>query len=161
MDVAASAIATAAASLAAVVDVRSRRIPNWLTVGLVVGGVLLSVWRNGPAGVWMPLAGATLGLAILLPFYALRAIGAGDVKLLAGLGAVLGPQLLVSLAMYAALAGGVISVILLASSGRLWSVLREIFVEHRPPTRGGLTAPYGVAIASGMYLTLVLPSVFG
>jgi prepilin peptidase CpaA len=161
MDVAASAVATAAASVAAIVDVRSRRIPNWLTAGLVLSGMLLSVWRYGVAGIWIALAGAALGLAILLPFYAIRAIGAGDVKLLAGLGAVLGPQLLVSVAIYAALAGGLISVIMLAGSGRLLSVLREVFVEHRPPTRGGLTAPYGVAIASGMYLTLVLPSVVG
>src|SRR5216683_3351244 len=161
MDVVASALSTSAASLAAVVDLRSRRIPNWLTAALAVGGVLLNVWRDGVAGLWIALAGAALGLAVLLPFYAVRAIGAGDVKLLAGLGAVLGPTLLVSVAIYAALAGGLMSVILLAGSGRLLSVLHEVFVEHRPPTRGGATAPYGVAIASGMYLTLVLPSVLG
>jgi prepilin peptidase CpaA len=109
----------------------------------------------------LALTGAVLGLAILLPLYAIRAMGAGDVKLLAALGAVLGPQILVSVAVYGALAGGVISAVILARSGRLLSVLGEMFIEHRPPTRGGATAPYGVAIASGMYLTLVLPSVLG
>jgi prepilin peptidase CpaA len=159
MDVVASTIATAAASLAAIVDVRTRRIPNWLTGSLVLGGLVFNVWRGGIVGVGLAVAGAALGLAILLPFHAMRAIGAGDVKLLAGLGAVLGPQVLVSVAIYGAIAGGLISAVLLAREGRLMSVLQEILIEHRPPTRGGTTAPYGVAIASGMYLTLILPGV--
>jgi len=159
MDPVAATTATAAASLAAIVDLRSRRIPNWLTFGLVLIGILLNVWQAGPGGAWLALAGAGLGLAILLPLYAVRAMGAGDVKLLAGLGAVLGPQVVVSVAVYTAVAGGVMSAIMLAQRGRLLSVLREILIEHRPPTRGGSSAPYGVAIASGMYLSLVLPGV--
>src|ERR1700687_3782834 len=161
MDVVAPTLATAGASLAAIVDVRSRRIPNWLTGSLVVSGLLFNVWRAGITGVGLALAGVALGLAMLLPMYAVHAIGAGDVKLLAGLGAVLGPQVLVSVAIYGAIAGGLISSVLLARDGRLLSVLREILIEHRPPTRGGTTSPYGVAIASGMYLTLVLPGVLG
>lgn len=161
MDVVASIIATAAVTLAAVVDVRSRRIPNWLTAGLVASGIFLGLWRNGGAGVSMALAGAVFGLAMLLPFYAMGVIGAGDVKLLAGLGAMMGPQVLVTIAIYAALAGGLISIIILAKTGRLLVVLNEIFIEHRPPSRGGAKAPYGVALASGMYLTLLLPSVLG
>src|SRR6266852_97820 len=106
MDVLASTIATAAASLAAIMDVRTRRIPNWLTGSLVLGCLVFNVWRGGMVGVATAVAGAALGLAILLPFYALRAIGAGDVKLLAGLGAILGPQVLVSVAIYGAVAGG-------------------------------------------------------
>lgn len=161
MDVFASTIATAAATLAAAVDVRSRRIPNWLTAGLFVSGVGLGLWHSGGAGVFLALAGTVLGLAMLLPFYTLGAIGAGDVKLLAGLGAVMGPQVLVTIAIYAALAGGLISIFILAKTGRLLVALHEIFVEHRPPSASGAKAPYGVAIASGMYLTLVLPSVLG
>jgi prepilin peptidase CpaA len=161
MDLVATTIAIGAASLAAIVDLRYRRIPNWLTASLVLTGLVLNVWQFGWSGGGLALAGAGLGLAILLPFYAVRAIGAGDVKLLAGLGALLGPQVLVSVAVYAALAGGVISAVMLARSGRLWCVLSEVFVEHRPPTRGGATAPYAVAIAGGMYLSLVLPGVLG
>jgi prepilin peptidase CpaA len=159
MDVVASVTATTAASLAAIVDVRSRRIPNWLTASLVLSGLVLNVWRFGPSGAVLALAGVALGLAILLPLYAIHAMGAGDVKLLAGLGAVLGPQVLISVAIYGALAGGVISAIMLARGGRLLSVMKEILIEHRPPTRGGMTSPYAVAIASGMYLSLVLPGV--
>jgi hypothetical protein len=50
---------------------------------------------------------------------------------------------------------------MLARQGRLQTVLREIVIDHRPPTLGGQTAPYAVAIASGVYLTLVLPNVIG
>lgn len=159
MDIVASTTAVAAANLAAVVDIRSRRIPNWLTAGLVLAGLGLHVWRDGLAGLGDALAGLGLGLAVLLPFYAIHAIGAGDVKLLAGLGAMLGPQVLVSVAVYGALCGGVISAVLLLRAGRLATVLNDIFVHHRPPTRGGQTAPYGVAIASGTLLMLVLPPV--
>lgn len=161
MDFVCLTTAVAAAILAAIVDVSSRRIPNWLTAGLVLAGTSLNFWRHGFDGLLASLAGLSLGLAVLLPFYALRAIGAGDVKLLAGLGAVLGPNVLVSVAVYAALAGGVISAVLLLRSGRLLNVLNEVFVLHRPPTRGGQTAPYGVAIASGTLLMLVLPPVLG
>ena len=105
------------------------------------------------------LAGAALGAALLLPFYAIRALGAGDVKLLAGLGALLGPQLLVSVAVYGALVGGVMSAIILLARGRLFMALDELLIQRRAPTLSGATAPYGVAIASGVYLSLILPGV--
>ncbi|GAC1316455.1 MAG: prepilin peptidase [Chloroflexota bacterium] len=161
MDIVCVTIAVAAAVLAAIVDVRSRRIPNWLTAGLVLTGIGLNVWRNGVDGLLTALTGLVLGLVVLLPFYAMRVMGAGDVKLLAGLGAVLGPHVLVSVAVYGALAGGIISAVLLLRAGSLLNVLNEVFVLHRPPTRGGQAAPYGVAIASGTVLMLVLPPVLG
>jgi prepilin peptidase CpaA len=164
--------ATAAASVAAVIDVRSRRIPNWVTGSAFIVGVLLNAWLAGLSGAgtadaWLyglggagaAIAGAALGGLILLPFYLMRVMGAGDVKLLAALGALLGPQLLVSVAVYGAIGGGVMSAIILLVRGRLGVSLHEIFVEHRPPTRSGATAPYALAIASGMYLSLVLPQV--
>jgi prepilin peptidase CpaA len=161
MDVVVSATATVAASLAAIVDVRSRRIPNWLTLGLLLSGIAVNIWQAGVYGGALALAGAMLGLVLLLPLYAVRAIGAGDVKLLAGLGALLGPHMLVSVAVYGALAGGLMSAIVLARSGRLLIVLHEVLIEHRAPTRGGATTPYALAIAFGMYSTLVLPGVLG
>jgi prepilin peptidase CpaA len=96
---------------------------------------------------------------MLLPFYAVRAIGAGDVKLLGAVGALLGPQLLVSVAIYAAIAGGVMSLAILAGRGRLLPALSEVVMQHRVPSRSGFTAPYGVAIAAGVYLSLFLPRV--
>jgi prepilin peptidase CpaA len=154
-------IPAALASLAAVIDVRSRRIPNWLTLVALVSGVVVHVLRMGIAGVPVALAGAALGLCVLLPFYVIHAIGAGDVKLLAGLGALVGPQALVSVVIYAALVGGAISFVLLARRGRLQASRAEIMTRPTKLTRSGATAPYGVAIASGVYLSLLLPSVIG
>src|SRR5215467_6062427 len=98
--------AISAASVAALIDVWSRRIPNWVTFGTLLGGVLINAWLHGFSGALFALGGAALGLALLLPFYVMRAIGAGDVKLLAALGALIGPTALISVAVYGALVGG-------------------------------------------------------
>src|SRR5215470_13870464 len=106
-------IPTAVASVAAVLDFRFRRIPNWLTLGALALGFALQVARSGAAGIPMALAGAALGLVVLLPFYVMHAMGAGDVKLLAALGALLGPQALLTVIVYAALVGGAISLVVM------------------------------------------------
>jgi len=139
----------------------SRRIPNWVTFGTLLLGVVLNTWLHGVEGAVGALAGAALGIGLLLPFYAMGAIGAGDVKLLGALGAVLGPQALLSVAVYGALVGGLMSVCILASRGRLFVALGDILVRRQPPARSGATAPYGVAIAAGVLLSIVLPGVFG
>ena len=154
-------IPPAVASVAAVCDVRWRRIPNWLTLSAFVGGLVVQVLRSGAAGVLVALAGAGLGLCVFLPFYVIHAIGAGDVKLLAAVGALVGPQTLVSVAIYAALVGGAISVYILARRGRLQFSMAEIMSRPLSLTRTGAKAPYGVAIACGVYLSMLLPSVIG
>jgi prepilin peptidase CpaA len=148
-----------AAGVAAVIDISSRRIPNWVTFAAFLAGVGLNAWLAGPSGAVLAVAGAALGAALLLPFYAIRAMGAGDVKLLAAIGALLGPQMLVSVAVYGALIGGAMSVVILLIRRRLWVTLNEVLVQRRAPTRSGATAPYGAAIASGVYLSFILPSV--
>src|SRR5581483_11952585 len=155
------ACAIAAATVAAFIDVYSRRIPNWITFGAFGLGIAVNVWLSGPSGALLALGGALLGSLILLPFYVIRAMGAGDVKLLAAVGALLGPHLLVSVAVYGAIAGGLMSVIILLGRRRLFVALNEMLVQRRPPTLSGATAPYGVAIASGVYLSLLLPGVLG
>lgn len=152
--------AVSAASVAALIDVWSRRIPNWVTFGTLLGGVLINVWLYGFGGAVTALAGAGLGLALLLPFYVMRAIGAGDVKLLAAIGALIGPNLLISVAVYGAVVGGAMSVFILARRRLLLRTLGDMLSGDVQP-RSGATAPYGVAIASGMYLSLFLPAVLG
>jgi prepilin peptidase CpaA len=154
-------IPPAVASVAAVCDVRWRRIPNWLTLSAFVGGVCVQVLRAGAAGVPVALGGAALGLCVFLPFYVVHAIGAGDVKLLGGLGALVGPQALVSVAIYAAFVGGAISVVVLARQGKLQFSFAEIMTRPLNLTRSGARAPFGVAIACGVYLSMLLPSVIG
>lgn len=152
--------AVSAASLAAVIDIWTRRIPNWVTFGTLLGGVLINAWLHGFGGAINALEGAGLGLALLLPFYVMRAIGAGDVKLLAAVGSLLGPQALVSVAIYGALVGGAISVVVLLRRRLLVRTLGDM-LHGGLPRLSGATAPYGVAIASGVYLSLMLPAVIG
>lgn len=152
--------AISAASLAALIDLWSRRIPNWVTFGTLLGGVAINVWLHGFGGAMLALAGAALGLALLSPFYYIRAIGAGDVKLLAAVGSLIGPQALVSVAVYGALVGGAISVVILLRRRLLARTLGDM-LRGAVPRRSGVMAPYGVAIASGVYLSLLLPSVLG
>ena len=149
-------VAVLAASYALVTDVRSRRVPNWLTAGGFVAGILLNLLAFGPQGGLSALGGGALGFALLIPFYLMGVMGAGDVKLLAACGALLGPQSLLSVATAGALVGGLMSLMILARRGRLTLALHEMFVMHTIPTPSGAKAPYAVAIASGVYLA-VLP----
>jgi prepilin peptidase CpaA len=83
--------------LAAVIDARVRRIPNWLTFGLLLGGLGRAAASGGTAGLERALLGAGAGGALPLVLYAISALGGGDVKLLAAIGAWVGagPAILV------------------------------------------------------------------
>jgi prepilin peptidase CpaA len=83
--------------LAAVIDARVRRIPNWLTFGLLLGGLGRAAASGGTVGLERALFGAGAGGALPLLLYAISALGGGDVKLLAAIGAWVGagPAILV------------------------------------------------------------------
>jgi len=163
--------AAALALIAMLLDLRARRIPNWLTGGgLLLGlatNLLLGSLSDGASGAvsggLSALAGAALGFGLLFPFYMLRvnglghAVGAGDVKLLAALGAVVGLHALVSIAVYAALAGAVQAIVILANQGHLKIILHQTLVMGTVPTLSGRKAPYAVAIAAGVFLSVFLP----
>jgi prepilin peptidase CpaA len=104
-----SAVLIALLVAAAVIDYRSYRIPNWLTFG----GAIFGLGYNAavPAavqpGILWALGGLGLGLVILLPLYALRVMGAGDVKLMAMVGAFLGLSGILTAVLFTFIAGGV------------------------------------------------------
>jgi prepilin peptidase CpaA len=148
-------VAVIAASIGLVTDLRSRRIPNWLTASALVAGVGINLWVAGAEGASLALAGAAIGFALLIPFYFVRAIGAGDVKLLAAMGALLGPHSLLVTAAAGALVGGFMSIIILARRGRLPIAVHQMFVMRTVPTPSGAKAPYAVAIASGVYFAVL------
>jgi prepilin peptidase CpaA len=161
-------LAAAVVALSAVVtDLRWRRVPNWLTGGGLllglVGNLALGALSDGESGALAAglsaMAGAGLGFALLFPLYAIRAMGAGDVKLLVALGAIVGPHVLVSVAVYSGVAGAVQSLIILANRGTLKLLLSQTLVLGSMPTPAlsGRKAPYAVAIAAGVWLTMVLP----
>lgn len=153
-----SLVAIGVASIAAYLDLRYRRIPNWLTVGALAIGLLLHGYESGLQGVFSASLGAGLGLAVLLPFYVLRGVGAGDVKLLAGLGALFGPSGLIGVALLGALVGGVMSLVALAVQRRLVFAIAQLASLRLVPSSRGVKLPYGVAIASGVYLSLLTPA---
>ncbi|MDI6869855.1 MAG: A24 family peptidase [Bacillota bacterium] len=153
---------------AVVSDVRSRRIPNLLTFPGLALGLLLWTAEAGWDGLLEGLAGAATGAALLFLPFALGGLGAGDVKLMAVVGAFGGVTLVIQAFFTAALAGGLASAFLLWRAGRLGTTLRTILWDclalvapavpflPLPPRpageqeRGVATAlPYGVAIAFG------------
>ncbi len=95
------------AAFACVTDLRTRKIPNVLTFGGAVAALVTHGVTNGFAGIGFSAAGWAVGLALFFPLFLLRGMGAGDVKLLAALGAWVGPGAAVWLALWSAIAGGV------------------------------------------------------
>ncbi len=97
---------------AAVIDWRTFRIPNWLTVGGMVFGVLYSAvsGQTLTSGPLNALAGLGLGLVALLPLYVLRVMGAGDVKLMAMTGAFVGFPNIIYAVLFTFVTGGIAAV---------------------------------------------------
>ncbi len=162
-------------------DVKGHRIPNRLVLAGAALGILLNTFLPegrgfvsvlpGALGFWKAVAGLALGLAIPLPLYILRAMGAGDVKLMAMVGAFLGPLALCIAALLIFITGGVLSMLTALRYGTLGllisnvrtimlssffkAVLNEMPVVDSAPVSAG-KMPYGIAIAVGTYLYIVL-----
>ena len=100
------ALLCAVLAIAVYGDVRNHRISNTLNLFGLMAGLGLQYLGNGLQGVTSGLLGAGVGLACFAPFYLLRSMGAGDVKLLATVGAFLGPQGAFYAALFSLLAGG-------------------------------------------------------
>jgi prepilin peptidase CpaA len=113
-------------TIAGGIDIRSRRIPNWLTVSGVVLGLALNGFLYGWPGVWFALKGLGLALLVYLPFFALRGMGAGDVKLMAAVGALIGPWNWLWVFILTGLLGGVIGLALAFSRGRALTTLANV-----------------------------------
>ena len=153
------------AAIAGWMDLRSRRIPNWLTVSGLVLGVALQVYLTGWSGLRTSLLGALVGLGLLLPFVLLRSLGAGDWKLAGALGAFTGPGLLIDLLIGSIFVAGLMAAVLVIYKKRVGQTVRNIghilisLVTFRlPATRvsldnpDALKVPYGVALASTVIL---------
>lgn len=110
-------LAVAVALAASGFDLRSRRIPNALTLGGALAGLIASAVAAGMGGVWYSAAGWALATAMWLPLYALGGMGAGDVKLIAAIGAWLGPLAIFYTALYSAVAGAVMAAGIVVAHG--------------------------------------------
>ena len=158
--------ALAAGVLAAtVIDIRTRRIPNALTASMAGAGVGLAA--TGISGVSLPAAafGFVLGLALMLPGHLLGATGAGDVKLMAAIGAIVGPGIIVNAFLFTAVAGGVLAVVValrrrrfsatVAGTARMIAAPTGAKQEIRAATASSRFA-YGPAIAVGSVLAALV-----
>jgi len=158
------------ATVGCVLDLRTRRISNVLTFGAALSGVGFHLVDGGWTAAGWAAVGWMTGLVLFLPFFVLRGIGGGDVKLLAALGAWLGPGATVWLAIFSALAGGVLALIVAFATGytrqafrNLWGLLtfwRIAGIRPHPgvslDSTGAPRLPYALPIAAGLVLTLWL-----
>jgi len=146
-------------SMVALVDINTHRIPNVLSATAAVLGLSLQLWVDGVPGLLSALGGAAVGLAMFLPFYLLRAFGAGDVKAMATVGIFLGAQLTLLAAAFTLVAGAIVGVIVLVRSSRSTTApYRLAGVAASPASPQVRRFAYGGAIAIGTLATLLVTS---
>jgi prepilin peptidase CpaA len=154
---------------AVVMDVRERRIPNWVTVPGLLAGLVMGALIEGGVPV-AALAGAGLALLVSFPLVALGGLGAGDSKLLTAVGAFVGAGGLLPVLVYGGIGGGVLAIInLIRRRALLGAVVstKNLLLHWITLGRGGQridldspeihTVPYGVAIAAGAILAWFFP----
>jgi len=152
---------------AAVIDYRSYRIPNWLTVGGMAAGLACSTALSGPAysGLLAGLGGLGAAMLVLLPMYAIRVLGAGDVKLMGMCGAFLGAPATLRALLFVFVAGGIAALAValrrralrrMAANLRQATVQMMVFAAIGGQRPGDAIAgqsvgklPYGVSICIG------------
>lgn len=155
---------------AAFYDTRSRRIPNWIIVSGMLLGLTASSVTNDGIGLYAATVGLFVGLFAFIPLYALKVLGAGDVKLIAMVGSFLGVANLLGAMIASSLAGGLLAIGFAVRAGQLGHVLGNIrmtflgMLMRVPIPIASTTAatpaparriPYGIAIAAGTTLYLL------
>jgi prepilin peptidase CpaA len=153
---------------ACVSDAQRRRIPNSVAALLATTGIAYSTASSTTPGhaLVVSLGGLLLGLALWIPLYLVRWLGAGDVKLFAAAGAWLGPERTLEGALIGALAGGVLAVVWMVFAyglnGSAATVALAItdprtIVNHGVDTKSRRAIPYGIALAIGAMAAALLP----
>ena len=154
--------------IAGMIDLLSRRIPNWLTLSALAAGIASRGFDQGMGGLATAAKGLGLALAVYIPLWLLRAIGAGDVKLMAALGAIAGPGPWLLIFVASSITGGIVGLVMAARRGLLtrtfnntatiaaellrfrtpWRDRPELDVGHKDALR----MPHGAIIAAGVLL---------
>ena len=154
-------------------DLRSRRIPNALTIPALVAALCVHGALGAGQGLLLSACGAMAAGALLLPGYLLRFTGAGDVKLLMAVGAVLAFPTALIAGFAALLFGGLLGVLTALRFGRLgeilgrtvglarWAAYRAAGAPMAAPATSSLRVPFGVAIALGTLTLVLFPSLGG
>ena len=164
-------VLTAVVLVAAIYDWRYRRIPNWLNMSGLILGLGLNLLYFQAHGAAQASEGLLLAMAVYFPLYLLRGMGAGDVKLMAAIGSIVGPGHWFEIFLATALTGGSIAVLAALRKGRLrrtvwnvWYLLRELRGLRLPyksnpeldiRNNKRCACPMGVLIALGCLVVLV------
>ena len=148
-----------ALAIAVTTDLRARRIPNVLTFSVLGLGFVLNAIAYRGDGLLLSAQGAILGLAIMLPFHVLRGLGAGDVKLMAAIGALKGPEFVIYTFAWAAIFGGALAMFGLLRSRRVGLAFAHLMYFRFLPRPDGTfisagRLPYAPAMALGASLVL-------
>lgn len=146
-------------------DVRYRRIPNAYVLATLIGGVALNGILGGLSGLLVSLGGCALAFGLMFMLHVFGAMGAGDVKLFAAIGAVTGLQLVLPTFIVVLLTGGLLALITMIRAGVVLNTMHrvlQILVGMLPgwempkfaiPTDRSHTIPYGVAITIGSIIS--------
>lgn len=150
---------------AAVIDIRHRRIPNVVCVATAAVGLALAIVGINSITVGSALAGLAFGFVMMLPGHVLGATGAGDVKLFAAAGTLLGSGRIVTAFLYVAIAGGILAVVIAIHRGRLGRTmgLAARLLGRPDKLKTAIESPaehnrfsYGPAIAIGCIVAMVI-----
>ena len=158
------------AIVAAAWDLKTRRIPNALTFGSSIAALVAHGYVGGGAEAGWSLVGWLVGVAVFFPPFALRGMGAGDVKLLAALGAWLGPGPTVWVALFSLIAGGIIGIAVAIGYGYMTQAITNLawmfhywraeglkaVPEVTLSTQKGPRLAYAVPVFAGLMVTLWL-----
>jgi prepilin peptidase CpaA len=149
-------------------DVRYRRIPNAFVLATLASGLAINAIFGGLSGVVASLAGCTLGFVLMFMLHVFGAMGAGDVKLFAAIGAVTGAHLILPTFLVVIITGGLLALVSVIRAGILMTTMHrvlQIFIGMLPgwqmpkfavPTDRKYTIPYGVAITMGSIISVAL-----
>lgn len=148
-------------------DIRYRRIPNWLTLPTILVGFALNAFLNQSgalSGLGDSGAGFALAIAINFPLYLLHARGAGDVKLLAAIGALIGWRDWIAIFILSGILGGVLAVILmlaasrfsktLANTGHILSEMLHFRAPHLKSEEYDVNSPASFRLPQGAVIAL-------
>jgi prepilin peptidase CpaA len=169
-------LVTVALIVAAVIDGWQLKVPNWLTFPFIISGWIYSFVAFGWDGLIWSLLGTLMGLALLLPAYAIGGMGAGDVKLLAGVGAWIHATHTFYAFCVTAVVGAILAVCMVLWRGswrkhwmQFWTILREIMTIRDPEQLSAIAAerkssmlllPYGIPITLGTILYFAWTGMF-
>ena len=152
-------------------DWKERRVPNWLNAAIAAAGLAFQGTYFGWAGLSAAALGMLVGFGMLIGFWLMHAMGAGDVKLMAAIGAWFGPMMTFAAFCLGALIGGVLAMVMIVSAGKFWQALTNLqtivvkarrldtlFGDFGSAKSFGSTSmllPYGVPLTIGSIIILM------